>query len=290
MKESAKESVVVNYYSQMRVQKVFPLSVDLHSIPGSLTGRVQVRPVIPGALVTPGIREVDLGPDGSSLNFSVAAMACGQLKHAQLAIFQDGHHKGNVALEMKGVRQLDSWIFVLFAAVLPALIYFFTTHLDWSRSANVPRAMVLPARMPHASDTPVSSNATNQRPPGRGMQPPGGAGPPANRGAAPGGPPAQPNDGAELEKPGASKTQEPPPQLTGAVERSIAAEVPEFHGISRSVAVQMQDCYEILHNIEKSNRISLYIGLGFLALALISAFMNRTKRTQRRSNLSEAAG
>src|SRR6516162_5607218 len=109
------DPIVVSYYSQMKVQRVFPLSVDLQPIPGSLTGRVQVRPVIPGALVTPGIREVDLGPDGSALNFSIAAMACGQLKHARLAIFQDGRHKGNVALKMKGVRQVDSWVFLLFA-------------------------------------------------------------------------------------------------------------------------------------------------------------------------------
>jgi hypothetical protein len=280
MKESVKEPVLVNYYSQMRVQRVFPLSVDLQSVPGSLTGRVQIRPIIPGALVTPSIREVDLGPEGSSLNFSVTAMACGRLQHARLGIFQDGRHMGNVPLGMKGVRQLDSWVFLLLAILVPLLFYLFTIHLDWSRSAPAPPARVVVDRMPLASDTPVASNVEG-RPPGA-MQRPGG-----NPGAPPGGPPAQPDNEAGVENREASSLREAPPKLTGAVERSIVAEVPEFNGITRSIAAQMQDCYEIIQRTEKTYRISLYLGLGFLALALISGFVNRTTRTQRRSNLTE---
>ena len=282
MKDSAKEPVRVSYYRQMRVQRVFPLSVVLNSVPGSLSCRVQIRPIIPGALVTPSIREVDLGPEGSSLNFSVTAMACGRLQHARLGLFQDGRHVGNVPLEMKGVRQLDSWIFLILAIWIPVLIWFFTSHLDWSRSAMPPRARVTLDRMPPASDTPVSSNE-ERRPPGA-MQRPGG-----NPGAPPGGPPAQPDNEAGSDKRDASNVQEAPRHLTGAVERTIVAEVPEFNGITRPIAVQMQDCYEIVQKTEKLYRISLYLGLGFLLLALISGFVNRATRTQRRSNLTEMA-
>ncbi len=106
-----KEPVVVNYYRRMRVQRVFPLTVDLQASE-ALNGRVQVRPIIPGAFVTPGIREVELGPQGSTLRFSVTPMAWGRLPHGRISLFQNGRHAGNVPLPMKGVRQLDTWLFL----------------------------------------------------------------------------------------------------------------------------------------------------------------------------------
>ncbi len=269
MKDPVKESVVVNYYSRMRVQRVFPLIVKLPSVPGSPSGRVQVRPVIPGALVTPYIREVDIGPDGSSVNFSVTAMACGGLPHARLGIYQDGREVGNVALGMKGVRQLDAWIFLLLAVMVPVLIYFFTSHLDWSRLGNAPRARVVPPRMPFALDTPLPANA-DQRPPG-GVPPPAGGGGGGGGGRA----------GAGVQNLPDTPALATTPALTGVVERTIVDVVPEFNGITRPVAVQMQECYEIIQNVEKTYQISLYVGIGFLALALISGFMNRSTRVQR---------
>ena len=76
--------------------------------------------------------------------------------------------------------------------------------------------------------------------------------------------------------------------MAGFVERTIVAEVPEFD-MTKSVAVQAQDCYEIFQKVEKTYRVSLYIGIAFLSLALISAFMNRSTPAQFKSSLREAA-
>ena len=64
-----------------------------------------------------------------------------------------------------------------------------------------------------------------------------------------------------------------PPKLSGVVERTIVANIPEFEGSTLSFAVQMQDCYEIIQKLEKSYRITLYLGLVGLILALISWFI-----------------
>ena len=102
------------------------------------------------------------------------------------------------------------------------------------------------------------------------------------------GAPPSPDDREGEEKGDGAETPVDPKKLTGAVERTIADQVPDFDGVTRSVAVQMQDCYEIFQKVEKSYRITLYLGLAFLALALISWFTNRSTRTQMRSNLSDA--
>jgi hypothetical protein len=225
---------------------------------------------------------------------------------------------------MKGVRQLDTGVFLLLALITPLVFYFFLNHLDWSRATNTPRAKPVPAHMPQAADTPVSPQMLQRMqgggggppgpqaggrggPPAGGQRggggrgnnaggPPGGmqpqpAGPPGARGGAmmAGAPPA-PGAGGE----GAEADSSPPPKvlprLNGTIEQTIVAEVPDFSGFTRPVAVQMQDCYEVIQQSEKTYRLSLYISLGFLALALISAYMNRTTRTQLRTQLSDAAG
>jgi hypothetical protein len=270
------EPVVVNYYSRMRVQRVFPLTVDLQAT-GALSGRVQVRPIIPGALVTPGIREVELGDGGSTLKFSVTPMAWGPLPHARLGLFQNGRHVGNVAIPMKGVRSLDTWLFLLLALLVPAAILFFTNHLDWSRSGGA-KTHEAPLLMSHAVDTPSPKDETTPIP-----------GENQRRAEAMAGAfrtPAKAEDtkppSTLTEKNSETASKKPP----GNVERMIIHEVPEFGGVTKSVAVQMQDCYEVFQKIEKQYYVSLYAGGLFLALALVSWFMNRNIRARTHSNLA----
>jgi hypothetical protein len=270
------EPVVVNYYSRMRVQRVFPLTVDLHAT-GALSGRVQVRPIIPGALVTPGIREVELGEGGATLKFSVTPMAWGPLPHARLGLFQNGRHVANVAIPMKGVRQVDTWLFLLLALLVPAAIFFFTGHLDWSRSGGA-KTHDEPLLMSHAADTPSPKDETTPIPEVIQKRADAMAG--AFRTPAKAEDTKPPSTAIERGGETASK------KLSGSVERMIVHEVPEFEGITRSVAVQMQDCYEVFQRIEKQYRLSLYLGGAFLTLALISWLMNRSVRARTQSSLA----
>jgi hypothetical protein len=270
------EPVIVKYYSRMRMQRVFPLTVDLQAT-GALRGRVQVRPIIPGALVTPGIREVELGEGGSTLKFSVTPMAWGPLPHARLGLFQNGRHLGNVAIPMKGVRQVDTWLFLLLALLVPAAILFFTGHLDWSRSKGE-KAHDGPVLMSHAADTPNAKDETAPIPAEIQKRADAMAG--AFRTPAKAEDTKPPSPAGEKSDETASK------KLSGSVERVIVHEVPEFEGITRSVAVEIQDCYEIFQRIEKQHRLSLYIGGAFLALALISWLMNRSARGKTQSSLA----
>jgi len=278
-----KEPVIVNYYRRMRVQRVFPLTVDLQASE-ALNGRVQVRPIIPGAFVTPGIREVELGPPGSTLRFSVTPMAWGRLPHARISLFQNGRHAGNVPLPMKGVRQLDTWLFLFLAFLVPAAIFFFTSHLDWSRAGNV-KAHDEPLQMSHAADTPAPEDATTPIPDANRQRAEAMGGAFRTPAKAEASQPPQTGEKGGERSPATMEPKRP----SGAIERMIVHEVPEFEGLTRPVAVQMQDCYEIFQRTEKQYRISLYVGGAFLALALISCFMNRSTRARKQSGLVQGA-
>src|SRR5262249_7450140 len=194
------------------------------------------RPIIPGALVTPSIREVELGDGGSTLKFSVTPMAWGPLPHARLGLFQNGRHVGNVAVPMKRGRQLCTLVFLLWALLVPAAILFFTSHLYWSRSESA-KTHDEPLLMSHAADTPNPKDETTPIPEEIQKRAEAMAGAFRTPAKAEDTKPPAP----ESEKSGETASK----KLSGSIERIIVHEVPEFEGVTRSVAVQMQDCYEI---------------------------------------------
>jgi hypothetical protein len=159
--EGLSHELVVNYYRRMRINRTFPLQVEfkrLSSAGGLSPNAVQIRPMIPGAHVTPALREVHLGNSNAVSTFYVTPLARGRLRDAHVGIYQDGRLLQDVRLPMKVVRQRMTWILLLLTFLIPGLIRYFTVGVDLSRSAASTKAAKAAAeggpqkRMPKADE------------------------------------------------------------------------------------------------------------------------------------------
>jgi hypothetical protein len=312
------DAVLIHYYSQMKVNRVYPLSVEVTG-ENAPSGRVQIRPVIPGALVTPAVCEMELNAGRSAQDFAVTPLVRGALKDARIGFYSAGRSLTEIPVRMRGVRQAWTWAFLVMAIALPAIVYSLTSCVDWSRAAGTPWTKPLPPQMARAADTPpepVSPTAMGMRGGGGaegrggGAEGRGGAGaqgggrgsgpggPPAGRGGAaaggsagrggvaPGGPPAgRPGTSAPAANDANVEPLPTPEKLPGIIERIIVANVPDFNGYTKPVAVRIQDYYEELQGWQRLYRIAFYLGLPFLGLAIISWFANKSYRTRARRPL-----
>jgi hypothetical protein len=141
--EGLTHEVVVNYYRRMKMNRVFPLAVELLSdkrASASSQSPVQIRPVVPGAHVTPALREVHLGNSNAVATFYVTPLARGRLRDARVGIFQDGRLLQEVKLPMKAVSQRMTWILLALTFLIPGLIRYFTVGVDLSQSAASTKA------------------------------------------------------------------------------------------------------------------------------------------------------
>jgi hypothetical protein len=114
--------LVVRYYSRMRLNRVYPLSVEVAAPQGGAGDAsipVTVRPLVPGAIVVPPEQKLDPGQPGARAGFYVTALAKGSLRGALVEIFQPGQVVQTIPLRMKGTTQLMTLILALLTILIP---------------------------------------------------------------------------------------------------------------------------------------------------------------------------
>jgi hypothetical protein len=121
----------VRYYDRMKVQRVYPLTVEVTAGPnrpgvGLALDPVVVRPVIPGAQVVPAEQRLDVSRPGERAAFHVTPLARGRYPNPRVEILQHGRTVQAIALRMKGVTQRLTWLLLALTLLLPALVFHYT--------------------------------------------------------------------------------------------------------------------------------------------------------------------
>jgi hypothetical protein len=128
--------VRVHYYRRMHPRRVYPMVVELQRIAdGSGAGAsVVVRPLVPGAQVTPTERELDPARPGVAVTFYVTPLACGRLNDARLEVYRQGQLQQEIRLPMKIVGQALTWALAALTLLIPLSLIYLTHGVDLSRS------------------------------------------------------------------------------------------------------------------------------------------------------------
>ena len=202
-----------SYYSVMRPQEVFPLTVQVREGAAAVlanAGSLTIKPSIPGALVEPREQVLDASKPNNSVTFQVAPVAKGKLPNASVQVLQQNQVLQSFGLGMKTKTQRLTWLLVLLTLVLPYLVTYVTR--DHPLKGTIPRQAkprsesALAANQPK-DDAKEAANKDNAKPddakqggavagrqqPGRG---PGG-GQPRGGGPRPPAPPAEPAAGPQ---------------------------------------------------------------------------------------------
>ncbi len=266
--------VVVNFYRRMNKNRVYPLVVELkritdkHSLASS--SPVQIRPMVPGAHVTPALREAHLGNSDAVSTFYVTPLARGHLRDARVGIYQDGRALQEVRLPMKGVSQLMTWILLAVTILIPCLIHYFTTTVDLSVSAaGAKTARATAENVPHKKmlkADEMSGPAIEERLLG---QPAGSLAGVAN--SAPAKKPDPPRGVLERE----INDNFPEPQ-----KEYFKETWPDFPILREPAAHGMQEAYEFVQDWEREHSLSRHLFFVLLALTAISWVIHRSQRSR----------
>lgn len=126
----------VRYYRRMKFQRVYALVAEATPADGKTSAAgapLVVRPIIPGAMVSPLEHTVAAKSANSKATFYVTPLALGQLKNARLEVGHQGALLQEIPLPTKVVRQRATWFLALLTVLVPALLIYFTQYLDFSR-------------------------------------------------------------------------------------------------------------------------------------------------------------
>jgi hypothetical protein len=120
------QQLKVRYYCAMRRQRVHPLTVEVHPARGAAASGpslpVVLRPVVPGAVVTPAEQALDAGQAGAKATFQVASAARGRLPEPRVEVYQLGRLADQVRLRMKATSQRRTWLLALLTLLVPCLL------------------------------------------------------------------------------------------------------------------------------------------------------------------------
>ncbi len=245
---------VVRYYRRMKPQRVYRLVVELRSLAKkgaagtAPTGDpVQLRPRIPGCLVSPA--ELEITPKGmtSQATFHVTPLAKGRLRDAQVGVYHQGRLLQDVPLRMKGTTQcLTRWLLLL-AVAAPLFVWWALSYLDLSSMGPVEPANGA-AEVKKSDDTALAADAK------------------------------EPAEGEPKEaKPATKKVHRP-------LAVGIVRLVPEYPGetYTRQAALKAQEGYDVLRSMQQKDYLSFWVFAAFLGLALISLVTHRQARGTRK--------
>jgi hypothetical protein len=160
----------VQFYARMRLQRVYSLvvAVPRSSPTAGPTGvPVVLRPVVPGALVTPVEQALDISRPGAAATFHVTPLGKGRLPDARVQVLCNGQLVQELATPMKATTQRMTWVLLLLTLVLPPLLIHYTRH-PLEGKIRLPRAE------PVQPQGPPGGNPPDAAPP---VAPPGGGAP-----------------------------------------------------------------------------------------------------------------
>lgn len=148
--------LTVRFYDRMRPQRVYPLTVEVprgaapRPAHGLTLEPVVVRPVIPGALVTPPERRLDVTRPGERATFAVTALARGRFPAPRVEIVQHGRPAQEVPLRMKGVSQRLTWALLALTLLVTGGVFYLTRWAPFKGEIPYPTKQV---------DIPAAPNA-----------------------------------------------------------------------------------------------------------------------------------
>jgi len=117
-----------SFYQRMKRQRVYPLVVRWGKGKGSEstdTPALQIRPIIPGALVVPAELPLEPGLDATA-TFHVTPVALGRLSSARVEVLHQGRNVDALPLKMRVVRWSIARVLFLLAFLVPLLLIFTT--------------------------------------------------------------------------------------------------------------------------------------------------------------------
>jgi hypothetical protein len=116
--------VLVRYFGRMRIQRVYPLAVEMAQADGRKEGEAGslptvLRPIIPGALVVPAEEQMDASAQGNRVVFHVTPLARRRLTDARIEVRQTGRPVQEIALDMRVTSQRLAWLLLALAVLIP---------------------------------------------------------------------------------------------------------------------------------------------------------------------------
>jgi hypothetical protein len=124
----ASAELKVVYPRRMNPQRVYALTVTATRAVKGSAEPVVLRPVIPGALVTPAEQKLDVARPGDKVTFAVTPLARGRLPGPRIEVLQDGKPPQNIPLSMKGSTQRLTRLLLLLAILVPALLWYLRAY------------------------------------------------------------------------------------------------------------------------------------------------------------------
>jgi hypothetical protein len=121
------------------MRRVYPLVVSLPAKASGTAGAVAVRPLIPGALVTPAELILDSAKSDTQATFYVTPVARGRLPKARVQLHRQGSLLQEVTLPMKAVTQRLTWVLLALTILVPAFLLYTTKYNKMT--GTVPRSM-----------------------------------------------------------------------------------------------------------------------------------------------------
>lgn len=114
----------INFYRQMKPQRVYPVEVSWQKPAQPLGERreVTVRLTAPGAQVVPAEHLLNAAQPGVKAVFYVTPLAKGWLPQQKLEVFAQGQKVQTIGLPAKVVTQRRTWVLLLLTFFVPWLI------------------------------------------------------------------------------------------------------------------------------------------------------------------------
>jgi hypothetical protein len=112
----------------MRAQRVFPLIVELRKTTAARESadlpptHLLVRPLIPGAQVTPAELPLDPREPTPQATFYITPVARGRLAKPQIQLYNQGRLVQEISLRMRSVTQRLTWILLALTVLIPAFL------------------------------------------------------------------------------------------------------------------------------------------------------------------------
>jgi len=133
--------VEVDHYPTMKTQRVYPLRVRFPKAPsfGNVTdhpmeGNITVRPIVPGAIVTPSEQSVPLTSIGEQLVFYITPLAYGALPEARLEYSVPTQPVQQLPLNLRGVSQRSTVRSLLLLFIVPMIFFMMRGATSWASS------------------------------------------------------------------------------------------------------------------------------------------------------------